>query len=162
MMPSFIQWLTEAKAVGKFIGGERYIHKSYEHLLPQDELTTAKSKLPDGFKYDVVKHNHKEGTFSFIHSHDFDSNPEPTVGDSVKVHKDGRTTLTKKSTDPKIYHGKEDMVGRDYSGFDVDKAKERSTKYRKWIQSNGGKEVSSRMGTSSKWNSLVVDKGGLE
>ena len=43
---SFKQYINEAKVVGKVIGGDRYLHKSYEHLLPHDELSAAKKHLP--------------------------------------------------------------------------------------------------------------------
>lgn len=148
-MISFTEYLSEA-VVGKKIGGDHYVHKSYEHVLPQDELHTAKSHLPKDFEYTAVKHNKKEGTFSFIHSHDFDTAHEPTVGDSIKVNKEGSTKLTKQTRDPKVWHHKHQWVAPDYKGFDVEKSKERSKEWKDKLGVN--KEVSSRIGSKSYWH----------
>jgi hypothetical protein len=101
---SFKQFLIESATIGKKIGGDHYVHKDYEHVLPKDDLENAKKHLPAGHEYTVVKHNKKEGTFSFLHSPDFETAHEPTVGDSIKVHPDGSTKVTKQSKDPKVYH----------------------------------------------------------
>ena len=53
-------------------------------------------------------------------------------------------------------------MDKDYKGFDTSAAKIRSDKYRSWIRDNGGKEISSRMGTLSKWKSMVVEPMGLQ
>lgn len=155
-MKSFKSYLAEERIPGKKMGHDTYVHKSYEHLLPKDELDKAKSHLPHDFGYTAVKHNKKEGTFSFIHSHDFDTAHEPTVGDSIKVHPDGQIKLTKQTRDPKIWHHKWQWVADDYKGFDVEKSKQRSKDWKAVVGVN--KEVSSRIGSKSYWEKNVVPK----
>ena len=151
---TFSEFITEAATIGKRMGHDLYVHKNYEHVLPSKELEAAKGFLPTGFNYTAVKHNKKERTFSFIQSSDFDAADEPTVGDSIKVHPSGKTTLTKQSKDPKIWHHKWQWVAPDYTGFDVEASKERSKKWRGVVGTN--KELSSRIGSRSYWDANVV------
>ena len=66
--------------VGKSIGGGIYVHRNYESdVVPQDVLHNAQTGL-DGFDYNIVKYIPKTGTVTFIQSPDFDSAPEPLVG----------------------------------------------------------------------------------
>ena len=138
------------------MGHDLYLHKSYEHQLPQDALTKAKSHLPSDFEYTAVKYNKQDGAFSFIHSPDFDTAHEPTVGHSIKVHPDGKVSHTKQSADPKIWHHKWQWVGPDYKGFDVEESKQRSEKWKSVVGVN--REVSSRIGSKSYWEQNVVPK----
>lgn len=158
-MITFLAYLREEK-IGKVIGGEQYVHKSCERVLPQEQLAAAKKHLPEGFEYTAVKHNKKEGTFSFIHSHDFDTSPEPTVGDSIKVHPDGTTKLTKMSNPPKIWHHKHQWVGSDYKGFDVEESKARS---KHWIgvvdkMKEQDPKIYARIGSKKFWDDNVVPR----
>lgn len=156
-MISFKTFLKEAKGdVGKFIGGQRYIHKSYEHVLPQDELNKAKSHLPKDHEYHVVKHDPKEGSFSFIKSHDFDTAHEPTVGDSIKVHADCRTKLTKQTNPPKVYHHKWQWVDDKYKGFDREESKARS---KEWQEKLHGKVELSKIGSKKYWHDALHNNG---
>jgi hypothetical protein len=138
------------------MGNDTYIHRDYEHLLPQHELNAAKEKLPSDFEYTAVKHNKKDGAFSFIHSPDFDTAHEPTVGKSIKVHANGDTSVTPQSRDPKIWHHKWQWVGHDYKGFDVEESKRRSVAWKSVVGVN--KEISSRIGSKSYWEQNVVPK----
>lgn len=158
-MITFKQFISEAKEkkIGKLIGGDLYLHKDYEHQLPQDELKKAKEKLPKDFQYTAVKHNKKEGTFSFIHSPDFDAANEPTVGDSIKVHPDGTTKLTKQSNPPKIWHHKHQWVADDYKGFDVEASKRRSEEWKPHIKEGD----SARIGNRTYWHGFL-EKNGLK
>lgn len=152
---TFREFLFETRKVGKKMGHDLYVHKSYEsYVLPHDELDKAKTYLPKDFEYTAVKHNKKEGTFSFIHSPDFDTADEPTVGDSIKVHPSGHIKLTKQARDPKIWHNKWQWVGDDYKGFDVEKSKQRSKDWKAIVGVN--KEISSRIGSKSYWEKNVV------
>ena len=152
-MISFKEYLAEAAVVGKKMGHDHYVHRDYEHVLPKDELDKAKTHLPKDFQYTAVKHNKKEGTFSFIHSHDFDTAHEPTVGDSIKVHPSGQTKLTKQSKDPKVWHHKHQWVGSDYKGFDVEQSKARSKEWKDKMGVN--KHESSRIGTKGYWHNWL-------
>lgn len=156
-MLTFKQFLSEQ--VGKKMGHDLYMHKDYEHQLPQKELEHAKSKLPKDFEYTAVKHNKKEGTFSFIHSPDFDTAHEPTVGDSIKVHPDGSSKLTKQTNPPKVWHHKHQWVASDYKGFDVEESKRRSEEWKSKMGVN--KHESSRIGSRDYWHSWL-DKNGIK
>lgn len=167
-MKTFKEFLHEAARIGKVIGGEHYVHRNYESVLPDQEgLEKAKSLLDPEHRnrYTVVKYNKKEGTFSFIHSPDFDESDEPISGESHKVKPDGSITITKQKQDPQIWHHKQDFVADDYSGFDVEAAKQRS---RDWgqitdkIKSGSDPSlphdpsVMRKIGTLSYWNRMVV------
>lgn len=154
--------LVESRKIGKVIGGEHYVHKDYEHVLSdQDGLNKAKQHLsPEHLnKYNAVKHNKKEGTFSFIHSPDFDKSDEPISGESHKVHPDGRVTITKQKSDPQIWHHKWQWVADDYKGFDVEKSKQRSKNHKvvtDHIKLHSDPKVMKRIGTKSYWDKNVV------
>jgi hypothetical protein len=111
--------------VGKDIGGEVYLHRKYEDIIPDQEgLTKAKAVLaekhPD-FKYNTLKFS-KAG-FTFFASPDFDTVDEPTPGKYIRVLADG----TAKAGETKsIWHHKWLWVKDDYTGFDVDEAYRRS------------------------------------
>lgn len=157
--------LLEAKSerkIGKFIGGERYIHRDYEdHIEDQEGLKKAKALLSPEHreKYTIVKHNKKEGSFSFIHSPDFDKSDEPIAGDSHKVSADGKITITKEKKDPQIYHHKWQFVGDNYGKFNVDQSKQRSKDWQKVadkIKQERDPKVYARIGTQSFWQREVV------
>lgn len=111
--------------VGKEIGGAVYLHRQYESLLGE-AVANAKTHLPDDFDYTVVKYSEKTGLVSFIASPNFDTAPEPTVGDSIAVTPDGRVSRRKQLADPYIYHHKWLFVADDYEGFGVSESKRRS------------------------------------
>jgi|LSQX01.2.fsa_nt_gb hypothetical protein len=111
--------------VGKKIGGAVYVHRQYEGVLGQRVLE-AKAHLPEGFEYTVVKLSERTGIVSFIVSRDFDTNPEPTVCDSISVTPDGTICRRMQRPDPWIYHHKWLFVADDYRGFDVEESKRRS------------------------------------
>jgi hypothetical protein len=118
--------------VGKDIGGHVYLHKQYEdHIPDQEGLAKAKKVLaekhPD-HNYNTIKWGKKDESFTFIHSHDFDSAHEPTSGKHVTVDKEGKTRTGESD---QIWHHKWLWVKHDYKGFDVNKSVERS---KKWLK----------------------------
>lgn len=137
--------------IGKVIGGEVYVHKQYENQFPQDALNKAKSYLPKDYTYHVVKYNPKTGTFSFITSNDFDTNPEPSVNHVITVKSDG--TVKQQKDSGWIYHHKWQWVADDYKGFDVEKEKQRSIK---WSSLDGVDK--SRIGQRKHWDDNVVPR----
>ena len=159
-MKSFKQFLNESvRTPGKVMGNELYVHKDYAEKhpnIPSDELKKAKEKLPKDFDYTAVKYNKKSRDFSFIHSHDFDSAHEPTVGKSIKVHSSGEIKVTNPPKDPLIWHHKWQWVGDDYKGFDVNSSKERSKQWKSVVGVD--KSVSSRIGRKSYWDNEIVPK----
>jgi hypothetical protein len=165
-LKSFKGFLSEEK-VGKEIGGSVYLHKDYADnhpRIPKEELDKAKntlSKKHSDHKYNIVRYGYTgadKGSFSFIHSPDFDKSHEPISGNSVRVNPSGETKVSKQKADPQIYHHKHEFVGKDYKGFDVEKSKKRSQTYNPIINKLKEKDpkIRSRMGTSSVWNKEVL------
>ena len=113
----------------KEIGGAVYVHRQYESILPA-AVQKAKDALPSLFEYTVVKYAMSDETVSFIQCDDFDTSPEPTVGDLYTVKADGSATFRRKLADPWIYHHKWLFVADEYVGFDVEASKSRS---RQWL-----------------------------
>ena len=162
-MISFKEFITEDAKIGKDIGGELYVHKNYEHTLPDQEgLAAAKEKLnPDHRdKYNVVKHNKKAKTFAFIHSPDFDTADEPISGESHKVKPDGSVSITKQAANPWIWHHKHLWVGSDYKGFDTEKSKNRSKSWQKVTdkikEKHPEEKVLSKIGKKDYWEKNIV------
>lgn len=137
--------------VGKYIGGNLYVHKNYVNVFPDSysiALNALNKNAPD-FTFDIVKFNKEKSTYSFITSEDFNTKDEPTVGDSIQVDSYGNLKLTKQKKDPQIYHHKWNFVKNDYSGFNVEQSISRSISWKSIIGKN--KELSSKIGTSSFW-----------
>lgn len=111
--------------VGKEIGGAVYLHRAYEHLLGA-LLTAAREHIPADFAYTVVKYNTRTGRVTFIHSPDFNSSPEPVVGDAWSVATTGDAVFLEQAADPFVYHHKWLFVAEDYAGFDVETSRARS------------------------------------
>jgi len=143
--------LSSENPVGKHIGGATYIHVKYRNLLKDLEFDKASAKIPKGFKYNLIKYNHKTGDITFINSPDFDTAHEPKMGDAVLVKKDGTVKLMKEQKDPWIYHHKWTMVRPDYKGFDVKESEERS---KKWTSLPNIDYA--RIGKASFWEKNVV------
>lgn len=138
--------------VGKEIGGAVYVHRQYQHLLGQ-AVAAAAARLPPGFDYTVVKLQRRTGVVSFIHSPDFDTAPEPTVGEIFTVHPDGKVRMQRQPSDPYIYHHKWLFVADDYPGFDVEASKARS---QAWLSLPDVDR--SRIGRRSYWTSMVLPR----
>ena len=142
--------------VGKTMGNQTWIHRSYERVLPRGSLAKAKKKLPAGFEYEVVRYDNKSGDIAFIASADFDTATEPTVGESIKITPDGKVTRTLPPADPWIWHHKWMFVRDDYTGFDVTDSILRSIAWKSVVGKN--KKLSSRIGKKSVWDSEVLPK----
>lgn len=136
--------------VGKEIGGDLYLHRNYESLIPdQIALETNKEALDD-FDYNVVKVR-KDGSMTFFRSPDFDTADEPTAGDYIKVSPDGAASTTSRTN--AIWHHKWLFVGDDYTGFDVAASKQRS---RDWLALP---DIDfSRIGNRKFWEENVVPR----
>lgn len=146
--------------IGKSIGGKIYVHKSYEHVFYDDPETnsyyTNAQKHVSGFnnKYIVVAYNQKTKVFTFSWCADFDTNPEPTIGEQHVVYPDGTVKILKmNSENPYIYHHKWMMVGPDYKGFDVAASTRRS-----FLWTSLPDIDYSRIGRLQFWNKNVIPK----
>lgn len=138
--------------VGKDIGGAVYVHRDYEDK-HGDAITKAKQHLPESVNYHVVKLNQRTGAVSFIQCDDFDTAPEPTVGDIVTVDAKGNSRHRSQPSDPEIYHHKWLFVADDYAGFDVQQSKQRSLA---WSALEGVDR--NKIGRKSYWNEMVVPR----
>ena len=154
-MTSVSQTLPKRSAkfgVGKEIGGAVYLHRSYEHKLG-NVLVAAKTKLPDAFDYQVVKYNFRSEAVSFIQCAEFDTMPEPIVGEIATVDVDGNIRKRQQSHDPEIYHHKWLFVADDYGGFDVEQSMRRSLA---WMSLDGVDRK--RIGRKSHWDVHVAPR----
>ncbi len=140
---------------GKLIGGCLYLHRDHEGRLDGEALARAKASLPEGFAYDVVKFDAKEGAFSFIASPDFCEADEPLVGDAWRVSREGKATLTRGKADPQIYHHKWNFVEASTSRFDPLESMIRSLE---WFALEGLDK--SRIGTRSYWEREALPRLG--
>ncbi len=138
--------------IGKEIGSAVYLHRDYEQLFG-DIIARAKVMIPAYFSYTVVKYNLGTDAVSFILSPDFDSSPEPIVGDHWIVPARGNAKFRSVLPDPYIYHHKWLMVPDDYAGFDVEYSKERS---RRWLALPNIDKV--RIGRRSYWEQTVLPR----
>ena len=150
--------LSRNKDVGKFIGGNIYIHKDYANILPQNRLTEALNTLKENvfnFDYTIIRYNKDKDSFAFIKSPDFDFNDEPIVGDSILISNDNSLKFTPQKKDPQIYHHKWLFVKDNYKNFDIKKSLERTIFWKEKMGTN--KTLSSKIGTQSIWNSWLKE-----
>jgi len=136
--------------IGKEIGGAVYVHRNYEDRLGT-VVRRAKESLPGEFEYHVVKYNYRTGAVSFVQCGDFDSSPEPTVGEIVAIDAAGKIRRRSQARDPEVYHHKWLFVAEDYEGFDVQESMRRSAQ---WVQLDGIDRK--KIGRKSYWEQHVV------
>lgn len=148
------------KRIGKPMMGCIYIHKSaIDTLNPIElELYTEKLSYLPKFDYTIIKIDVKKSTVSFINSFDWDSNNEPSVGDSYIVKEDNSTKFTKGSN--LIYHHKWMFVKDDYTGFDVSESKKRSELWMNHpyiikLKNDKTEKFNSRIGRRDYWINKV-------
>lgn len=144
--------LSRHKNVGKFIGGNIYIHKDYADILPQNRLNEALKTLKENvfnFDYAIIRYNKEKNSFAFIKSPDFDSSDEPIVGDSILISSDNSLKFTPQKKDPQIYHHKWLFVKDDYKGFEIKTSLKRTILWKEKMGVN--KTLSSKIGTQSIW-----------
>ena len=104
----------------------------------------------------VLKFDSLTNKISFISTPDWDTENEPTVGDSICawIDEDGEFQAKKIKGKNQIYHNKWQFVKPNYSGFDVEAAKERTELWNSIPDINKHK---SRIGYRSYWNQLLKD-----
>lgn len=155
--------------VGKFMGGSVYIHRMYDEVLSDNGFYVEVSKQFHMY-YNVIKQNIKTGSFTFIHSPDFDYSHEPLItyailvepseyranGPMVRTGKYRINGFTEKiislpKHNAKIYHHKWLFVKNDYPGFNVQESIKRSLT---WMGLDGINK--SRIGNLKYWELEVV------
>ena len=106
----------------------------------------------------VLKYDRLKNSMSIIATPDWDTENEPTVGDSVVAmyNQDGELTAKKIKCKNQIYHNKWQFVQPNYSGFDVEEAKKRTKLWNSIPDINKHK---SRIGYRDYWNKLLKANG---
>jgi len=138
----------KVSGVGKRMGEFIYFHKMYNYIVPEYEKYFR--LLSPNFSFTILKYNRKTGEISFIESKDFDSSDEPTVGDSIKILKNGHMRYRKKTKNEQIYHHKWMFVKPDYEGFDYKKSRIRSLM---WFERYD--YDSRKIGYKKYWNKVI-------
>ena len=138
--------------VGKEIGGAVYVHRKYVGVFGS-AFEEARKCLPSDFAYTVVKLTLATKTVSFIWVDDFDIAAEPTVGEVIAVRPNASYRRMKPPSDPYIYHHKWLFVTDEYSGFDVEESKQRSSA---WLSLPDVDK--SRIGRRKYWETHVVPR----
>jgi len=137
--------------VGKKIGGELYVHKSSENVIPT--ITSAKAKLPKDYNYDVVKYNDKDKIVSFIKVPEFNTVNEPLATTGLKVFSDG---TIKNININQIYHHKWLFVDDSYKGFNVADSIERSLAWLPLRKNNKIKNFKwASIGKQEAWDKVI-------
>lgn len=148
----------------KRIGSTYYIHKSNIQellsILPDDQYKSEIIRLYEFRKslvtpnYEVIKYDTKQHKLSFIDSYDWLTANEPIVGDSTHWNLEtGSSTFRRGGT--KVYHSKELFVSDDYTGFDIQKAKERTKLWSSLVSRDDKKKI----GSLKYWHQWCVDNG---
>ena len=140
--------------VGKDMGGQIYLHKSYAaDVVPPEIWKIAMSLVPKGFTYNTIVYSPKVHTIRFDEAPDFDTAREPIPGDTITVNYETGSVGKVKHSDS-IWHHKWLWVKDSYKGFDVDASREWS---RKWTS----KFKETAIGRVSHWKQQL-SKYGVE
>jgi poly(A) polymerase len=143
--------------VGKQVGSQIYVHKFYaEEVIPKaiwDKANSILTRSNPDFAFNTVCFDVKAKSVRFDQAADFDSAREPHVGDYITVWVDGRRQPHAGHSN-NIWHHKWLWVKDDYTGFDVDKAKEWS---RIWLS----KLDEPAKGSDLTWKSQLRNHGLL-
>ena len=106
----------------------------------------------------VLKYDKPTNKISLISTPDWDTENEPTVGDSICcwIDDNGEFQAKKMKCKNQIYHNKWQFVQPNYSGFDVEEAKKRTELWNSIPDINKHK---SRIGYRGYWNDLLNSNG---
>lgn len=152
----------------KKVGTCLYVHKSNRWELYNNKRTEKDREhmkciitaMEGFFYYQVIKYDYKTRKLSLIQSLDWDKANEPTVGQSIifdlSIGKDLTDTPKKqikaRTKNPQIYHNKWMFVGSSYSGFDIDKAKQRTKEWNS-IPNLDKKKI----GNKDYWTQILIE-----
>lgn len=150
---------------GKRVGNDIYI---YSECLPYGYLGRYKKALRViEKKYDsevlnkkhVVRFNTKnDDDISIMEVKNFDTEREPTIGNSYKIDLDTNSaTFTKEKNNPYIYHHKWMFVSDNYNRFDIEESKLWSIKWKKTLPK--GRKTTSSIGYLKQWNNFLNEYG---
>lgn len=139
----------------KKIGNCYWVHKTALNQFDKEIVNYITKKMELVNKpYDVIRYDSKGESVSFIKVQDWDKQKEPVLVYSIRVSKDNVVKIRKESFDnPNIYHQKELFVNSNYKGFSVEKAKERTSKWKSL------KLDSKRIGRLKYWKQKIEENG---
>lgn len=135
-----------------------YVHKSNISELHLDDLGNYAIEILDRKfpNYQVVKYDPKKRVISGIESPDWNTANEPIVGDSMIINLvTGEEKIYKgRKENPQIYHNKWQFVADDYTGFDIEAAKQRTIEWNNIPNLN-----KSKIGNKNYWVELLKANG---
>lgn len=134
-----------------------YAHKSnleeFLEAIPENEQIRIKEILANAeHPYEILKYDKKTQNFSLIECQTWNTMKEPIVGDSHLYRKDCSIKIIKGGKT--VYHSKELFVQENYSGFSVEKAKQRT---KNWNKIPNIKELKSKIGSVTFWHQLLKE-----
>lgn len=142
--------------VGKQVGSSLYVHKLYaDEIIPKNILQKAEeilAKSNPNFNYNTIMFDPKRKIIRFDEAPDFDTAPEPTVGNYITIFINDDNSSPRKGNSNNIWHHKWLWVKDDYKGFDVDKSKKWS---RQWLS----KLNEPAKGTKIHWQTQLKNVG---
>ena len=143
----------------KKVGYAFYVHKSnlselFSNLDEKDRDYIVRvmdlARMVLLIDFDIVKFDNKTRNVSLIQCSTWNSLHEPIVEDSYCFHPDFSYKIIKGGT--KVYHNKWQFVGKDYQGFDIERAKLRT---KEWNSISNIKNLKSKIGNKEFWYSLL-------
>ena len=105
-------------------------------------------------KHEIIKYNSQQHKVSFIESPDWNTANEPTVGNSYCYNLKNASCCFRKGGTT-VYHSKELFVSNDYTGFDIQKAKERTKLWSSMVS----KDEKKLIGNKKHWIKWCNDHG---
>jgi hypothetical protein len=148
--------MTDVRKPGKLVVGKLYFHRSALSRVDQSirkRVLAAQRREPE-WKWDIARVDIKGGRVALIQSPDWDTADEPTVGAMIVL--DGRTVKRRPPT-AMIYHHKWTFVSDDYTGFDVEASKARSSAW----ESLDPPVNKRKIGHRRHWEEAVVSRLAL-
>ena len=117
--------LCQQSNVGKKLPNALYVHFSaIASLSPQLQECDrqARSLLPKESKFTIIKFNYEQPKISYLFYPEFDTDPHPTLHQSIQVDLQTQTTQQRdyyQSSNPPILHRKETFVNQDYPLYQI-------------------------------------------
>lgn len=134
--------------VGKKIGTKTWMHLDYAlGIIPSKLLTSGLQELSNAFIPNLIRYDSKTQEIVFIECPDFNLVDEPVMGRYFSFSGPGTGMLSHSSS--LVYHHKWLMVRDEYTGFNVELAKERSVRWK--LASPRDKSFHSKIGHLSFW-----------
>lgn len=137
----------------KIVQYARYAHKSnLNQLISNLNYSEAErvKKIVRTFNnpFDIIKYNN--GVVSLMRSSDWDTANEPTIDVSYTIGLDNSVKVIRNGR--QVYHNKWQFVSDDYTGFDIEEAKQRT---KLWNSIPNINSYKNRIGNKVFWHELL-------